>query len=256
MTMVGTYLCTRMLAFCALLLAGSCLIISLAQADEDQPFYCKGTLGKSSLKEYEQYCPWVVKYEEINFQPMNRLDLVETCTCNLVDKSLVWDSMLTHEVEAMYYAVRDTVLNESTEDSAKIGKKSMLIDRDHADQRALVWDKFNGIQSEHPPKRDGIGLSRKFEEHLSRVYYDVATLRRPYLNDADSDEMRVMILDNCRFIFENFETFKNYFENLAKVAKNPRFTFRIVKNYPTLYKLMMVNKICDYLSDAEEFIEE
>lgn len=250
--MLITYLGVNLSALGVLLLVGSCIAATSDQASDYQGFDCSGTYAKSSLTDYEQHCFFD---DNVQYSLMNRLDYVKTCFCNLIDKTLVWDSMLTHDIEAMYYAVRQTILDEKTSESEELSKSSMLNDEDFADQQALIWDKFSGIVAERPPDKDGTSLSRKFEEHLSRVYYDPETLKRIYVNDPESDEMLIMIAESCKLVFKNFSPFQEYFDNLVKIGQNSRLVYRVVKHYPTLFKLLLVNKICNYMSDAQELYE-
>lgn len=239
-----------------ILLLGS--LSSLIQSSYQESFDCTGILGKSTLQDYNELCIFVVNSEKGDWRSlsmMNRLDVVKTCTCNLVDKTLVWDSMLTHEVESMYHAVRLTILENKSRDADAISQSSMLTDPDFSDNKTYLFDLFSGIAGEHPAKSDGVGLCRKFEESFSKVYYSTDSMSLPYLDDPDSDSMRLILYRSCQKLFNDFDIFKTYFDSMSEISGNKRFFYRVMENYPTIYKLTMVRRMCQYLKDADEFLE-
>lgn len=217
----------------------------------EKKFDCSAILETSTLDTYKNVCHYIHDYKEgyTSMAIMNKLDIVETCTCNLLRHTFAWQAMLTHEVETLFTVTQELV----SKGSDKANSKDPQVD----DQYMYFWDKMNAILRENAPKQDQANdsaLTNRMLEIFSETYYNPDTFIAPYKGQPQNFGLRKVISATCNQLLGQFKTFLSYFNNLNKLSENSRFVYRIVSYDEALYKIMSVMKVCHYLAITGDLI--
>lgn len=228
------------------------IIVSALEKFPEKKFDCSGILETSTLDSYKNVCHYIHDYKDgylTSLSVVNRFDIIETCTCNLLRHTLAWQAMLTHEVDTLFTVTQKLVFKDSKDENSK--------DPQVEDQYAYFWDKINAILRENAPKQDQPGdsaLTNQLLNIFADTYYNPDSFMVPYKGQPQNFGLRRVISATCNQLLGQFKTFLNYFNNLRQLSENSRFVYRIVSYDEALYKIMSVMKVCHYLAITGDLI--
>lgn len=231
------------------------VVANVAHAHE-RHLDCSGVIETSTLDAYKDVCHYVDRgsQESYNaFSIMNRMDIVEMCTCNLLRHGIAWQAMLTHEVETLFHVTKKLVDSSNSEAEENLYKSSLVLQND-SDKHMYFWDRFNALLRSTDPESEGAELSKKLFDLFAESYYNPDTFTMPFKGASGSMNLRRIVSSSCKQLLGQFELFLKYFNNLRLISENPRFVYRIVNYDETLYRLVGVIKMCQFMTLAGELI--
>lgn len=255
----------QQLLFAIVVLVGSSLLILTTRASfPDRELDCSGVTEEIPLEQYQHVCSIIAKWDPEEFEmlkPMERWDKLEKCTCNLLHHPLAWESLMTHEVETIYYVTRKLVDLKDQElygdrdgkdslDSRDVTRDNLIYKHDFG-QVMYFWDRFSAILlSTRAGDKAGSELAKQFTSIYTDVYYKPESYKILFKGEADTMNFRMDLSGACNQLYESFGPFLIWFNNLRMLSENPRFVYRIVAYDENLYKLMGSLKMCQYLTLA------
>lgn len=213
----------------------------------EKKYDCSAILETSILGSYKEICHWIHDWKPVytKMTVTNRLDIVETCTCNLLRHTMAWQAMLTHEVESLFIVTQQLVSKGS--DVKGANSEDPVVE----DEYMYFWDKINAILRENAPKQEqqtnNPALTNQILEIFGDTYYNPDTFTLPYKGQPQNFGLRRVISTTCNQLLDQFKIFLNYFNNLRQMSENPRFVYRVVTYDEALFKIMSVMKVCHYL---------
>lgn len=214
---------------------------------------CSGAISNFPLNEYEAYCDPIVTPSEIEYSLMNRLDIVEMCTCALVRRQLVWEAMVTHEVEFIYLSSRKLLEMQPTKDGITAGDvgEDNLVLVNNPDGIMDFWDRFGLLLREiKAGGKDGLNLSNQFLDIYTSNYYKPEEYKIIFKDEGGTANFRRELSNSCNQLFKSFSPFMFLFNNLRQMSENPRYIYRILTYNENLYKVMVSVKMCKFLATA------
>mgnify|MGYP000933056966 CR=1 FL=1 len=231
-------------------------VVAMTVESADRKLECSGVIQNSPLDTYKEVChyiaSWKDEYKE-SLTVMNRLDVIEMCTCNLLNHPIVWQAMFTHEVETLYYATRKLVDDRDVPENAEVSSTNIVF-QDDVDNHMFFWDHFNSLLRETNQKKQHDQLSRNLFALFAEHYYNPDSYSVPFKGNPQSMNLRRVISSTCNQLLSQFGSFLKYFSNLMNLTNNPRYVYRIVRYDDTLYKIFGVIKMCQFLSLSGELI--
>lgn len=232
-------------------------IISTTNADfPKRKLDCSSVISNFPLNEYEVYCDAIVTPKDIEYSFMNRLDIVEMCSCALLRRQLVWEAMVTHEIEFIYLSSRRLLELQSKEGNnnnivAGDVTKDNLVLINNPDGIMDFWDRFSLLLREVPTGgKEGLKLSNQFLDVYTNNYYKPEEFKIIYKDEGGTANFRNELSSSCNQLFKSFSPFMYLFNNLREMSENPRFIYRVLTYNENLYKVMVSVKMCKFLSKA------
>lgn len=240
----------QVIAFTQLLFTSIVLVASFPERKYD----CSAILQTSTLDTYKDVCHYVTDSldQTLELSVTNKLDVVETCTCNLLQHSLAWQSMVTHEVETMFYVARQLVMDMTDEDT--IRKNNVLLEHDQ-DDHMYFWDRFNSILRKTDLQNGDTELCSDILERFAKAYYNPDLYQMPFVKTSVSRNLRRVVTIACEQLIDQFGDFLKVLYNLKKLSGNSRYIYRIVSYDENLYKIVNVVKICQLLKISGELLD-
>lgn len=211
-----------------------------------------------NLAIFKDVCQDLVSGKTSFAKPMERFDLIQKCGCGLMRHDLAWETLYTHDVEALYYATKKFVEGKSKKkvkskskdngDDAKQAREVEDLDADlklspmlQDDPKGLkyFWDKLDSIASDEDVEASSV--SKELKKNLAETYYNPETFTR------GMSRSKATMRATCSSLIKNMTDFLIYFDRLIKLTENPRIVFRMAEYNPTFFKLFQVTKICQLL---------
>lgn len=209
---------------------------------------CSGVISNFPLNQFELYCDSIVNPPDIEYSLMNRLDIVEMCTCALLRRTMVFEAMVTHEVEFIYLSSKK--LLESQPRDQDVGTDNLLL-VNNPDGVMDFWDRFGALLRKVPPGgKDGLQLANKFLDFYTNNYYKPEEFKIAYKGEGMTANFRKELSGSCNQLFKSFSPFMYLFNNLREMSQNPRYVYRLLTYNENLYKVMVTVKMCKFLSGA------
>lgn len=229
------------------------LITGIVIAHQERKYDCSAITETAPLDTYKDVCHQVADWrdETLQLSVINKLDVIETCTCHLLRHTLAWQAMITHEVETMYYVIRKLVQEKVSGDELKVDDNNILLRYDE-DDHMYFWDRLKALLRVQGNGRDE--LSWAILEAFAQVYYNPDSYQRPFVDKRISMNQRRVHATSCNQLLTQFGPFLTYFNNLKRLSENPRFVYRIVSYDEALYKIVSVMKVCEFLVSAGELV--
>lgn len=220
----------------------------------ERKYDCSAIIQASTLDSYKNVCHYMTdwKDEALELSTTNKLDLVETCTCNLLQHTLAWESMVTQEVEALFHVARQMVRDNNDEDNIK--KNSILLENDQ-DGHMYFWDRFNSILRKTDLQNGDTELCSEILERFAKSYYNPDLYHMPFVKTSVSRNLRRVVTITCEQLIDEFGDFLKILNNLKKLSGNSRYIYRIVSYDKNLYMIVTVVKICQLLSISGELLD-
>lgn len=220
----------------------------------ERKYDCSAILQTSTLDTYKDVCHYVTDWQDstLELSVTNKLDVVETCTCNLLQHSLAWQSMVTHEVDTLFYVARQMVRDNTEEDNIK--NNNILLEDDQNDQM-YFWDRFNSILRKTDLQNGDLELCSEILERFAKSYYNPDIYQMPFVKTSVSRNLRRVVTITCEQLIDQFGDFLKVLYNLKKLSGNSRYIYRIVSYDENLYKIVSVVKMCQLLSISGELLD-
>lgn len=262
------------------------LVLALVEAVDRKPLSCASNLNASTFDAFKSVCGAIYtkdRYDSIahRLEPENRLDLIETCSCALVNHDLAWASMLTHEGETLFLAIKKFI-----DDSDRFLDEyhSITGEKDEARANALREQFDNQVQIRSAVSRDEL-VALLGEEGGRQYYWDRLTQIVRDANDENNcdkvaayvqrafglmlyepenmsyklaksvkqnsllipPDIRTRFSRTCWLLIRDFYPFTVYITRLSDLADNPRFFYQLSTYSEHLYKLRMNTLMCKFL---------
>lgn len=232
---------------------------------------CSGIKEETPLEQYKDVCSLIANWDleekdeyktklkaKFESEPMFKWDYLEKCTCNLLHHPLVWESLMTHEIETIYYVsqkvvqIKDDELYKDIEklntDGTMVTKDNLLYKQDLGDIM-YFWDRFAALLlTTKAGDKNGHDLSKKFTDIYTDVYYKPEDYKILFKDEGETMNFRQDLSGSCNQLYESFGPFLAYFNNLRHLSENPRYVYRIVAYDENLYRLMVSLKMCQFLT--------
>lgn len=233
--------------FVAILLGQFLMVYEALASFPHNNLDCSKVKTVDSLNDWNDKCMAESPKNEIH-----KLELLESCTCSLLQHELVWQSMLTHELDTLFLASKKLIDEE--EDNEPVGKgKLPPIDRNHemfqtmrdADSR-FFWDKLNALIRRSFAEEESEEYGKRLMEIYAEIAYNPTTFKVAYKKrTANSDRV---VSDACNALYEQFQPFHDYLETLKLMVENPRYTFKFISSDESLFKVVTVFNVCKLLA--------
>ena len=197
-------------------------------------------------------------------------DLIQTCSCALLNSKSAWTSMMTSNAEALFKATKK-LINETDlytnngkdkkfiEESGMAKEQFVARSGENAD-RQFYWDRL------HRMTRD------KYDEVMAhKIIHKVRIDYAEYLNDpssttphpgADMEYNSLKVTDGvknsftavCREMIESFFPFVTHLGEMSRFVNNPSLFFQLTTQSDDLYKLGMNTRLCKFLEDSKRLM--
>lgn len=252
----------RMLAV-ALVLSLALAVPDLARAVRPRPD-CSNSLTNEgvSFSAFPHVCHAL--YEAKSFEratdmkdPINKLELVEMCACSLVNHELAWASLITHEAEIFFLALKELIderMKEDTEVQALIKGEAKSMFEKREGERRYYWNSLDYILGQRHSY-----LSKQLPEHFKRLYYNPKTFKRELNSEGHYEQSTAVstIRDVCNLITARFfNPFALIFDRLSRLAGNDQLLFTLTAYNDDLYKLRMLALTCAHLWEKKQLLDQ
>lgn len=233
------------------------LMFGLALALPERKLDCSGVIMSSTLQNYGDICvgpdEWAAKSARMSM--MEKLDRIETCTCDLLRHKIAFESMMTHEVDTMFHSSRKLVadLKKDPKRLDDTGIPTSILMETDEDDHMFFWDRFSALLRDTNPNQ-GAELSTAFFAIFADGYYNPDSYSMPFKGTPQSMNLRRTIQTSCNTLLGQSGDFLKHLNNLRQMSENPRYIYRMVSYDENLYKIVSVIKICQYLSLARNFM--
>lgn len=205
------------------------------------------------------------------------LDFIDQCTCTLLSMTMVWETMLTHEVEIIFAVSRDMVeefsknheeeLAKQVEESKQKGTKggetqelltvrrnNPLFAGDDGDSLYHYYVlNFLVRTASSPTKKKN--LFNEIIKRASRIYFDLLFLESTYRTTKkfsnDHDFVRIMS-NACKDLSTSFGPYLENISSMRAGFKNEMWVYRVVSHDETLYKLVISSMLCSVINELSE----
>lgn len=196
-----------------------------------------------NLDSYSAICPGYIAEDA---PLMQRMDQVQKCGCNLLRHDLAWQAMYTHEVEVLFYSLKEFVKQRDETQAEEIkGIKSSIVFDEDFDGKMYFWDRLSSILSKGESEASKVG--KEIRTIFGLNFYDADTFRINSSSNQQSLKVSKQISSTCNTLNDNMQDFLKHFASLIQASENLRFVYRMATYDQTLYKLISVVKACQFL---------
>lgn len=244
----------KQLSLVALALIAASAFVGVNSTSFSKPLDCSAVTQVESMRGYNlTTCGFVADKTEEQFAViaeeyslLNRLDMLEICTCNVLRHEIVWRSLMTHEREILFLAAKKLVQQLAPKaDDKTAPSKALMNEIGDKDEHMYFWDYLNNILRKYKDSNSGLSeVSDTLMSHFSENYYSPDTMT------MGTRGAIMLVQRSCHSLFRDFDIFLVYFVNLRTLAKNDRFVYQAVSHNFDLYKLLANMKVCQFLDVA------
>lgn len=273
----------------------SFIVLSAAASDDRKPVSCSNTLGPVTFDSFQHVCA-VVHNDKMydkgatKMSLENRLDIVETCSCALVNRDFAWASMMSHEAEAMHLAIekfidetdqyladingpesedkreqaRVAALKEQFEDriqiKSEVSKADLMLAGSNGKdgEHEYYWNRLNQIINDDKDENQSEKVSNYMHRSFAQVVYETDDMSYKLAKTVRPNSMlvsrsvREKLSRTCWLLLRDFQPFMTYFQRLSNLAENPRMFFMLMTYNNLLYKLGLNTLMCEYLESKRK----
>lgn len=239
------------------------VLIDLVQANRTPD--CSAIMGKSTFELYEHVCVEIADPKAENavngatrdLTGPQRLDVIETCACNLVSHELAFSAMMTQTVEALYLTIKKYIDEQDDKAGSELEVNRTSPIFSGPDGLLLYyWDRLPHLLGNSKSELHVNKLSDEVVKLFSEIYYDPVSFSFKFKKSYMGHAVRMEITTTCLNLFENVaDTFK-YLKHLRLLSKNEHFLFRLALYNNDLYKIRMVLLLCQFLQLNGQLIHQ
>lgn len=261
-------------------------LAAIAAGFERKQLRCSDTNSYGSgLTNFKLMCmeniPGVLKPQETNQwlekkkDSARMLDFIEQCTCTLLSMTMVWETMLTHEVEILYAVSRDFVeefhkqvqkakkneekreLEKKDAGSAKpprlltVQRSNPLFAGDDGDTLYHYYVVYYIVHNQQRPS-DKVRLFDRIINRTAKIYFDLKHLESNYL-DTESfpmdHEFTLTMSGACKRLTTAFEPYLLTLSMMRNGFDNEMWIYRVVSHDETLFKLVIASMLCKIINE-------